>query len=95
MTSGSEAVHKLVAESGWSYPVTVRRLEREHGLANVPLDERDNSITLMGLLEGVDADRFDDRDDLARTLDPTIEAELRSRRTGIVGKLKRTFLGRR
>jgi IMP dehydrogenase len=45
----------------------------------------------MGLLEGVDADRFDDRDDLARTLDPTIEAELRSRRTGIVGKLKRTL----
>jgi len=94
MTCGPEAVHELVAESGWSYPVTVRRLEREHGLANVPLDERGNSITLMELLERVDADRFDDREDLARTLDPVIEAELRSRRTGIVGKLKRTFLGR-
>lgn len=34
----------------WSYPVPVRRQEREHGLTNVPLDERGNSITLAELL---------------------------------------------
>jgi len=94
MTYGPDAVHELVAQSGWSYPVSVRRLEREHGLANVALDERGNSIMLMELLESVDADRFEDREELSRALDPIIEAELRSRHTGIVEQLKRTFLGR-
>jgi hypothetical protein len=93
MTHGPDAVHELITESGWSYPVSVRRLEREHALSNVQVDEKGNSIMLAELFSRTDVDRFEDRADLESKLGPVFEAESERRRVGIVGRLKRTFLG--
>jgi hypothetical protein len=94
MTHGPDAVHELITESGWSYPVSVRRIEREHALANIQLDEKGNSIMVTELLSTVDADRFESREDLDRKLGPAFEAESERRKVGLIGHLKRTFLGR-
>lgn len=93
MTHGPDAVHELVAESGWSYPVSVRRLEREHALANVQLDEDGNSIMLAELLSGTNIDRFESRADLEEKLGPVFESESQRRKVGFFGRIKRTFLG--
>lgn len=93
MTYGPDAVHELVAESGWSYPVSVRRLEREHALANVQVDEGGNSIMLAELLSQTDVDRFESREDLESKLGPVCESESERRNVGFLGRIKRTFLG--
>ncbi|MFC6823724.1 hypothetical protein [Halopelagius fulvigenes] len=93
MAHGPDAVHELVSESGWSYPVSVRRLEREHALANVQLDEDGNSIMLAELLSETNVDRFESRDDLEAKLGPVFESESRRRKVGFFGRIKRTFLG--
>lgn len=95
MTHGPDAVHELVEESGWSYPVSVRRLEREHALANLQLDEQGNSIMLAELLADAKVDSFDSREDVARKLEPVFERERRARRGGIVSRIKRAVLGLR
>jgi hypothetical protein len=95
MTHGPDAIHELVAESGWSYPVSVRRIEREHALANVDVDAKGNSIMVSELLSKTDADRFESRADLERKLGPVFEAESEARRVGVIGHLKKTFLGNR
>lgn len=92
MTHGPDAVHELVAESGWSYPVSVRRLEREHALANVQVDEEGNSIMLAELLSEADVDRFESREDLDSKLGPVFEAESERRNVGLLGRIKKTFL---
>lgn len=93
MTHGPDAIHELVEESGWSYPVSVRRLEREHALANIQLDEKGNSIMLGELLADADVDRFESREDLDRKLGPVFERESEARRSGILGRMKGYFLG--
>lgn len=93
MAHGPDAVHDLVVEAGWSYPVSTRRLERDHALTNVQIDEQGNTMMLSELLLAADVDRFEDRDDLERKLAPVCEAESAARNPGIVGRLKRTFLG--
>ena len=93
MTHGPDAVHELVAEAGWSYPVTSRRLEERRPMANVVIDEDGNSMMLSELLHEADVQRFDSREDLQEKLGPVCEAESAARQTGIVGKLKKTFLG--
>jgi hypothetical protein len=95
MSYGAEAVAELVAESGLSYPVSVRRLEREFALNNVDIDERGNSMMVAEVLAETDADRFTDRDDLVRTLEPLFEEEREERRPGIIGRVKRLIIGRR
>jgi len=94
MTHGPEAVHELIEESGWSYPVSVRRLEREHALANVQLDEDGNSAMLSELLARGEFDRFESRADLDEKVGDVIDEELAERKTGIVERIKRTFLTR-
>lgn len=94
MTHGPEAVHELIEESGWSYPVSVRRLEREHALANVRLDEDGNSAMLSELLARGEFDRFESRTDLDEKVGDVIDEELAERKTGIVERIKRTFLTR-
>lgn len=93
MTHGPDAVHELVEESGWTYPVSVRRLEREHALANVQVDEEGNSIMLAELLSQADVDRFESRADLDSKLGPVFESESQRRNVGIFGRIKRTFFG--
>lgn len=93
MAYGPDAIHELVEESGWSYPVSVNRLDREHALENVQLDERGNSIMVGELLAAADAERFESREDLERKLGPVVERESRSRRKGIFGRVKGFFLG--
>ena len=93
MTHGPDAVHELVAEAGWSYPVTSRRLEERRPMANIIIDENGNSMMLSELLVEADVQRFESREDLQRKLGPVCEAESSARQTGIVGKLKKTFLG--
>lgn len=93
MTHGPEAVHELIEESGWSYPVSVRRLEREHALANVQLDAKGHSIMLSELLLDADVDRFESREDLERKLEPVFREEIASRTDGLLGRVKRSLLG--
>jgi hypothetical protein len=95
MTHGPAAVHELIEESGWSYPVSVRRVEREHALANIQVDKKGNSIMVAELFAQTDVDRFEDREDLERKLEPVFEAESERRKVGIIGHLKKTFLGKR
>lgn len=94
MAHGPDAVHQLITESGWSYPVTVRRLEREHALSNVQLDEKGRSIMLAELLSNTEIDRFEGHTDLRQKLEPVFEREIDSRRVGVIGKLKRSLLGK-
>ena len=94
MTHGPDAVHELVEESGWSYPVSTRRLEREHALANVDVNEDGNSMMVAELLGKADVDRFESREDLEAKLGPVFEAETERRREGVLGRLKRAFLHR-
>lgn len=96
MTHGPDAIHELIEDSGWSYPVTVNRLEREHALENIKLD-RDGQYMIMvsELFVDNEVDRFESREDLERKLEPLIESEIESRRVGLFTRLKRTFLGRR
>jgi len=93
MTVGPDAVHELIVESGWSYPVAARRLERNMPLENVTLDDEGNSMMLSELLHQADVERFESRADLERKLQPVCDAELEARRTTLVGRLKRTFFG--
>jgi len=93
MTVGPDAVHELIVESGWSYPVTSRRLERNMPLKNISLDEDGNSMMLAEFLHEADVERFESREDLERKLQPVCEAESRARQTTILGRLKRTFFG--
>jgi len=93
MTVGPDAVHELIVESGWSYPVSSRRLERNMPLENITLDEDGNSMMLAEFLNEADVERFESREDLERKLRPVCEAESAARQTSIVGRLKRTFLG--
>ncbi len=93
MAHGPDAIHELVEESGWSYPVSVNRLDREHALKNVQLDERGNSIMVGELLAAADAERFESREDLQHKLGPVVERESRARRKGILGRVKGYFLG--
>lgn len=94
MTHGPDAVHELITESGWSYPVSVRRVEREHALSNIQLDKKGNSIMVTELLSKADVDRFESRADLERKLGPVFDAESERRRVGLIGHLKKTFFGR-
>ncbi|WP_225333550.1 hypothetical protein [Halomicrobium urmianum] len=93
MTYGPDAVHELIVESGWSYPVSAGRLERNMPMENVVIDETGNSMMLSELLHDADVDRFENRDDLERKLGPVCEAESRARQSGIVDRLKRAFFG--
>lgn len=93
MAYGPDAVHELVEESGWSYPVSANRIDREHALKNIQLDERGNFIMVGELLAAADADRFESREDLERTLGPACERESRARRKGILNRVKGFLLG--
>jgi hypothetical protein len=94
MTHGPEAVHELIEESGLSYPVTVHRLEREHALANLLLDEKGNTAMLSEVFARGGFDRFESRSDMEEKVGAAIEAELRSRETGLISRIKRTFTRR-
>lgn len=93
MTHGPDAVHEIIVESGWSYPVTARRLEKSRPMENVVIDDHDNSMMLSELLHEADVERFESRADLERKLGPVCEAESEARQVSIVGRLKQTFLG--
>lgn len=92
MAYGPEAVHELIEESGWSYPVTVRRLESEHALANVQLDEKGNTAMLSEVLARGDFDRFESRADLEEKVGAAIDRELADRGTGLFARIKRAFI---
>ncbi|WP_336338773.1 hypothetical protein [Haloarcula brevis] len=93
MTHGPDAVHELITEAGWSYPVTSRRLEERRPMENITIDENGNSMMLSELLHEADVQRFESHSDVQDKLGPICEAESTARQTGIVGKLKAAFLG--
>ncbi|WP_435180910.1 hypothetical protein [Halorussus sp. AFM4] len=93
MTYGPDAIHELIADSGWSYPVEVSRLEREHAFANVQVDEQGNSIMVAELLDDVDAKQIESREELRQLFGPLFERESEARQVGFLGKIKRAFLG--
>jgi hypothetical protein len=96
MTHGADAIHGLIEEAGWSYPVTVSRLERQHALSNVALDAGGKYMIMVSeLFVDADVDRFESRAELEVKLKTVIEAEIDSRRTGVVETLEKTFFGRR
>lgn len=87
MTSGTDAVVDLVDETGWSYPISVKRLLAEHALANIELDEKGNSLTLSELVGSTDITTFEDEADLRRKVEPLVERKRAERRTGIIRRL--------
>lgn len=91
MTHGPDAVHEIIVESEWSYPVTARRLENEHPMRNVVIDAAGNSMMLPELLHEADVERFESQADLERKLRPVCERESEARRQGFVDRLKRAF----
>lgn len=92
MTYGLDAIHELIEDSGWSYPVTVTRLEREHALENVKLDEDGQHMIMVSeLFVDNDVDRFESREDLERKLEPIIESEIRSRQVSLSARLKQAL----
>lgn len=93
MVYGLDAIDELIRDSALSYPVTVRELEREHALTNIDIDSSGQSIMVGELLTRTDVDRFESEADLHERLGPLFERERSTRRTGIIGKLKDTFLG--
>lgn len=93
MKYGPDAIHELAEKSGWSYPVSVRRLKREHALSNIQIDEKGNSIMLAELLTQTEVDRFESYEDLVVKLDPVFEAEIERRNVGFIGHIRKTFLG--
>lgn len=92
MARGPDAVHEIIVESGWSYPVTARRLENSHPMRNVVIDADGNSMMLPELLYEADVERFESRADLERKLGPVCDRESEARRRGVVDRLKRAFL---
>lgn len=95
MAHGAGAIVELIEESGWSYPVSVGRLEREHGLANVRLDPAGRHfVTVIELLSHGDLDRFEHEEDLREQVEPLVEAELATRRSGLLSRLM-GLIGRR
>lgn len=93
MTHGPQKIAELIEESGWSYPVSVTRLEREHALTNILIDEKGDSMMLGELLAQGDIDRFEDEDDLYEKLEPLFEQERQRRSVGLLGKIKQMVLG--
>lgn len=94
MAHGSDAIHELIEDTGWSYPVTVNRLEREYALKNIKLDEDGKYMIMMTeLFLNAELDRFESRADLDRKLEPVIEAEINSRKVGYFTRLKQAFFG--
>ena len=89
MTHGPDAVHELIRESGWSYPVSVSRLERIHSLENVELNEDGLSLMLVELLSDVEADTFESESDLHEKLEPVVHERIRERTPGLFGRMKR------
>lgn len=93
MTYGSKKVAELVEKSGWSYPVSVSRLERKYALTNISIDKKGESMMLGELLAQGDIDRFEDEDDLYEKLEPLFEQERQQRSVGLIGKIKQLVLG--
>ncbi|PSQ05075.1 hypothetical protein BRC92_02715 [Halobacteriales archaeon QS_4_69_31] len=94
MTAGADDVYDRIEEAGGGYPVSVHRLVENHGMENVDIDERGNSMMLSELLAEVDAERFGSRSDLEETVGPVIERERQRRRVGWLGLVKRAVLGK-
>lgn len=89
MSHGADAIVEIIDESDWSYPVTVRRLERVHGLDNVRLDAKgDHYVMVIELLSRGDLDRFESEADLREQVAPLVEEELSERRSGILDTVK-------
>lgn len=93
MSYGPEAIIDIIDETGWTYPVSARRLEREHAMANINIDEKGNSMMVAGLFAKADVDQFHSEDDVREKLEPVFQAIREDRREGIMGRLRRTFLG--
>lgn len=91
MGHGTDALHELIEDADWSYPVKLQKLEQEHPFANIEIDEKGNSITLVELLEHVDAKQIESRKDLERLFAPVFEQETQARQSGVIGKIKRAF----
>lgn len=93
MTHGPDAIVELIEEHGMTYPISAARLEREHALANVQIDEAGNSMMVSELLEAVETDRFENENDVREAFAVAFEAERERRDTGIFGTIKQLFLG--
>jgi len=87
MSYGVDAIHDLIVEAGWSYPVSVQRLEREYALTNVEIDEKGHSTMIVELLDRVEANEFESESDLRQKLEPALEAE-QSQRPSLLDRLK-------
>lgn len=90
-THGVEAVQDLIEESEVTYPVSTRRLLREHALANVEIDGKGNSMMLGEVLGPTDIREFSSEADLEQKLEPVFERHRAERRRSVFDRLKRIF----
>jgi hypothetical protein len=91
MTYGPDAVHGLIEDAGWSYPVSVERLERTHPLANVEISQEGYSIMLVELLSEMDVEKFESERDLRQKLQPVFERKRAERKPGVFDRVKDVF----
>lgn len=92
MTYGPDAVHELIEDAGWSYPISVDRLERKRPLANVEISQEGYSIMLVELLSETDVETFESERDLRRKLRPVFEQKREERKPGVFERVKDVFL---
>lgn len=88
---GVEAVAKLVADAGWSYPISTRRLMNEYALYNIELDNRGNTLMLGEIVDPHEMREFTSRADLEEKLRPIVEQHRAERQTGLIGRIRRYF----
>lgn len=88
---GVDAIAALIEESGWSYPVSSRRLLNEHALRNIEIDAKGNSVMVGEVVDPSDIREFTSESDLERKLTPTFEQLRAKRQTGVLGWVRRHF----
>lgn len=86
---GVDAVAALIEESGWSYPVSSRRLLNEHALRNIEIDARGNSVMVGEVVDPSDVREFTSEADLDRKLTPVFEQLRAKRQRGLLSRLRR------
>ena len=91
MKSASDTVIQIIHEAGWSYPVSVRRIENHRPMTNIAIDESGNSMMLSELLNRAEINKFRSPDHVEEVLTELCLVESQHRRVGLLGKLKQSF----
>ena len=88
---GIAAVEPHLRETSFSFPASSEDVVTELGAQQVSYDVHGNTVTLEEILEEVDQDRFENRQDLLNALHPVFEAYRTRHSSGVIQQV-RSFL---